>query len=82
MIYKKEIFDSLEGSIKLLTQALNEREGMRRALLCAWKVACVDDIDDLETYRAGADLEDQIDTIKDLLSEINFYIVRIGAFKE
>ena len=81
MLSKADITKSLEESIKTLTQALNEREDTLRALLYANSVSRIDELDDIELYRLGSELEDQIDTLEDLLDELKYKATRIGAFK-
>ena len=81
MTQKEEILTSLESSLKILESALNEREGEQRALFYACKVSKLDDIEDLELYRIGAELEDQIDRLKDLIDELKYQMRYIGAFK-
>lgn len=82
MTQKREILDSLEATLKVLEKALNEREQEQRALFYACKVSRLDDVDDLEMYRIGAELDSQIDTLKDLIDEIKWQLKYIGAFKE
>ena len=82
MTQKKEILDSLEATLKVLEKALNEREQEQRALFYTCKVSKLDDIDDLELYRIGAELDNQIDTLKDLVDELKHQMRYIGAFKE
>ena len=82
MIRKDEILNSLETSLKVLESALNEREKEQRALFYACKVSKIDDIEDLEMYRLGAELDDQIDRLKDLIDELKWQMKYIGAFKE
>lgn len=81
MIQKKEIIDTLETSLKLLEKALSEREEEQRALLYACKVTKLDDIDDSEMYKIGAELDSQIDSLRDLIDEIKWQLRYIGAFK-
>lgn len=81
MTQKEEILTSLEASLKLLEGALIEREQEQRALLYACKVSKIDDIDDLEMYRIGAELDNQIDTLKDLIDELKRQLKYISAFK-
>ena len=81
MTQKEEILTSLEASLKLLEGALIEREQEQRALLYACKVSKIDDIDDLELFRIGAELDNQIDTLKDLINELKYQMRYIGAFK-
>lgn len=78
---KGEIVTTLEESIKILTVALNEREELLRAFLRSNEVTKAEDLEDLESYRAGANLEEQIEELKDLLDELKYKIVRIGALK-
>ena len=82
MTQKEEILTTLESSLKVLETALNEREGEQRALLYAFKVSSLEDIDDLESYKIGAELDNQIDTLKDLIDEIKWQLRYIGAFKK
>ena len=81
MTQKEQIVSTLEESLKVLETALNEREQGARALLYAFKVSNLEDIDDLESYKIGAELNSQIDTLKDLIDEIKWQLRYIGAFK-
>lgn len=81
MTQKDQIVSTLEESLKILETALNEREQEARALLYAYKVSSLEDIDDLESYKIGAELDSQIDTLKDLVDEIKWQLRYIGAFK-
>lgn len=81
MTQKDQIVSTLEESLKVLETALNEREQEARALLYAFKVSNLEDIDDLESYKIGAELDSQIDTLKDLIDEIKWQLRYIGAFK-
>ena len=81
MTQKDQIVSTLEESLKVLETALNEREQEARALLYAFKVSNIEDIDDLESYKIGAELDSQIDTLKDLIDEIKWQLRYIGAFK-
>lgn len=81
MTQKDQIVSTLEESLKILETALNEREQEARALLYAFKVSSLEDIDDLEAYKVGAELDSQIDTLKDLIDEIKWQLRYIGAFK-
>ena len=81
MTQKEEILTSLEASLKLLEGALIEREQEQRTLLYACKVSKIDDIDDLEMFRIGAEFDNQIDTLKDLIDEIKRQLKYISAFK-
>lgn len=81
MTQKDQIVSTLEESLKILETSLNEREQEARALLYAFKVSNLEDIDDLESYKIGAELDSQIDTLKDLIDEIKWQLRYIGAFK-
>lgn len=81
MTQKEEILKTLEESLKILETSLNEREGEQRALFYACKVSKLEDINDLEFYRVGAELDSQIDTLKDLIDELKHQMRYIGAFK-
>ena len=81
MTQKDQIVSTLEESLKVLETALNEREQEARALLYAFKVSNLEDIDYLESYKIGAELDSQIDTLKDLIDEIKWQLRYIGAFK-
>lgn len=81
MKQKEEILTTLEDSLKVLESALNNREKEQRALFYACKVSKLEDIEDLEFYRIGAELDSQIDTLKDLIDELKHQMRYIGAFK-
>lgn len=81
MTTKSEIITKLEESIKILTQAVIEREELLRAFLRNNNVKKAGDLDDLEAYRAGADLEEQIEDLKDVLDDVKYGAVKLGAFK-
>lgn len=78
---KREILEALEKSIQVLEQAKKEREDEMRSLLYVCEVSHLEDIDDLEKYRLGAELDSQIDTLGDLLDELKYGAVKVGAFK-
>lgn len=82
MINKGDLVQSLEGTIKILSEALTEREEALRVLLYANEATTYNDLDDLELFKCGSELDDQIDTLKDLLDELKRSAVRIGAFKK
>lgn len=82
MTQKEEILTSLEASLKLLERALMEREQEQRELLYACKVSKIDDINDLKMFKIGAELDNQIDTIKDLIDELKHQLKYISVFKE
>lgn len=82
MTQKQEILTCLESTLKVLEVALNERETAFRALLYGCGVSGLEDIDDITMYRLGADIEDQIDRLKDLIDELKYQLKFIGAFKE
>lgn len=82
MIQKKELIESLEGSLKVLEEALNEREAELRALLYGCNVSDINQIDDIEMYRLGAELDDQIDRLKDLIDELKWQLKHIAGFKD
>lgn len=82
MIQKKELAESLEGSLKVLEAALAEREEEFRALLYECNVSDINQIDDIEMYRLGAELDDQIDRLRDLIDELKWQLKHIAGFKE
>lgn len=82
MTQKNEIVNTLEGSLKILETALNEREQAQRALFYSCNVSKFDDIKETELYRLASELEDQIDRLKDLIDSIKWDLKYIGAFKE
>ena len=81
MTQREEILTTLESSLKVLETALNEREGEQRALLYCLEVSNIEDINDLEPYKIGAELDSQIDTLRDLIDEIKWQLRYISAFK-
>ena len=81
MTQKDQIVSKLEESLKVLETALNEREQALRALLYAFNISNLEDLDDLESYKIGAELDNQIDTLKDLIDELKHQMLYIGAFK-
>ena len=81
MTQKDQIVKTLEESLKVLETALNEREQAQRALFYAFNVSRLEDLDDLESYKIGAELDNQIDTLKDLIDELKDQMRYIGAFK-
>ena len=82
MTQKGEIFKTVDDSMKALSKALEEREEALRMLLYAQGVTKADDLDDIESYRLGAELESQIEVLNDLIKELKFQMKYIGIFKE
>ena len=81
MTQKEQIVSTLEESLKVLEIALNEREQQMRGLLYAFNVSNLEDINDLESYKMGAELSDQIDRLKDLIDDLKYQMRYIGAFQ-
>ena len=79
---KREIYSGVEKTICLLDQAIKEREEELRSLLYACHVSNIFDIDSLEQYKLGAEISNQIDTLKDLADELKYQIPKIGTFQE
>ena len=78
---RKDILDTLEKTISTLEQAKREREEELRALLYVCEVSKLEEVEEVEKYRLGAELDNQIDILGDLLDELKYQAVKIGAFK-
>lgn len=81
MVTRSEIIASLEATIKTLETALSEREMELRSLLFAKEVYSIEDLDDAESYGLGAEIESQLETLKELINDIKFQLKYICAFK-
>ena len=81
MTQNDQIVSTLEESLKVLEAALNEKEHELRTLLYAFKVSSLEDIDEIESYKIGAELDSQIDTLKNLIDDVKWHLRYISAFK-
>lgn len=82
MTTKEEIIQSLEGTITTLEQAHRERAQEMRDLLFACKVSNIYEIEDLALFKIGAELDNQMDLLKDLADELKYQILKIRGFNK
>ena len=79
---REKVLEALNNAVEVLDQATKEKEKMLSDLLGAFKVSNIFKLDDPEAYALGAELDNQIDTFKDLRDDLKFKIYQIGEFEE
>ena len=82
MIQKKEILENLEKTLLVLENALSERERALRGVLSACNVSKAEDIEERDLYMSAFELQDQIETLTDLVKDIKYSFKWIGSFEK
>ena len=82
MTTREAIIQNLESAISTLEQAYRERAQEMRNLLFACKVSSIYEIDDLALFKIGAELDNQMDTLKDLADDLKYQVLKIRKFNE
>lgn len=82
MAKKEVIFEAVNSLIKLVDESIYEREEALRALCGACSVSDPDNIEDIDLWNIGFNLNSQLEDLIDLKDDLQHKIKYIGAFKD